>query len=118
MPQVRKLTDEEVYALQNKGEGQRKLVEEQYDGILNDYTDGDYGEATLDVGENRLTVRNRRTSGDMLRFRVLQLGNGQRERDGNGRVPAAITEPASVVVAPATPVAPAKRKGGRPRKNP
>ena len=59
MPQVRKLAPEEVQTLQNKGKGQRKLVEEQYDTILSDYAIGEYGEAMLDEEDNRLTVRNR-----------------------------------------------------------
>jgi hypothetical protein len=86
MPSVRKLNPDEVWALENKGKGQRKLVEEQYDGILSEYAIGDYGEAMLEPGENRLTVRNRlkaaarrrnvaidfrRTKDDLLRFRIL-----------------------------------------------
>jgi hypothetical protein len=86
MPSVRKLTAEEVQALQNKGKGQRKLVEEQYDAILGEYSAGDYGEAVLEPDENRLTVRNRlkaaarrrglsidfrRTRDDLLRFQVV-----------------------------------------------
>ena len=90
MPQVRKLAPEEVQELQNKGKGQRKLVEEQYDAILNDYDVGDYGEATLEPEENRLTVRNRlraaatrreigidfrRTQGDSIRFQIIEHSN-------------------------------------------
>ena len=85
MPTMRKLTPEEVQALQDKGKGPRKLVEEQYDAILSDYDVGDYGEAELEPEENRLTVRNRlraaaqrrglaiefkRTSGDFVRFHI------------------------------------------------
>ena len=85
MPSVRKLSQEEVWTLENKGKGQRKLIEEQYDSILNDYQEGDYGEAELETDENRLTVRNRlraaalrrnlsldfrRTKGNVLRFKV------------------------------------------------
>jgi hypothetical protein len=88
MPQVRKLDPEEVKAYQDKGKGQRKLVEEQYDAIFADYEVGEYGEAVLDEGENRLTVRNRmkaaasrrgiginfrRTQGDLLRFQMVEL---------------------------------------------
>ena len=115
MPQVRKLAAEEVKELQNKGKGQRKLVEEQYDGILSEYTVGDYGEATLEPGENRLTVRNRlraaakrrdlgmefkRTSTDLIRFHVVE--------PSNGAPIAAVSEP---VVSPAP-----KKRGGRPKK--
>ena len=118
MPQVRKLAPEEVQTLQNKGKGQRKLIEEQYDAILSDYAVGEYGEAILDPEENRLTVRNRmkaaagrrnigiefrRTSGDMIRFKIIESSSS----------PA----PTPVVVS-SEPPAPAKRKGGRPKKNP
>jgi hypothetical protein len=119
MPQVRKLAPDEVQAMYNKGKGPRKLVEEQYDTILSDYTVGDYGEATLDPGENRLTVRNRikaaarrrnievdfrRTTGDLLRFQIVEQSN-------NGA-----PKPSRKAAPPEPPPAPAKRKGGRPRK--
>jgi hypothetical protein len=86
MPNFRKLDPEEVQGIENKGKGSRKLIEEQYDAILSDYSIGDYGEATLDPDENRLTVRNRmkaaarrrnlainfrRTKEDILRFQVV-----------------------------------------------
>lgn len=85
MPNVRKLSPEEVRTLENRGKGQRKLIEEEYDSFLADYDAGDYGEADLDPNENRLTVRNRlkaaatrrglaldfkRTTGNLLRFKV------------------------------------------------
>ena len=119
MPQVRKLAPEEVQAFQNKGKGQRKLVEEQYDAILSDYDVGDYGEASLEPDENRLTVRNRlkaaanrrsiginfrRTSGDLLRFKIVEQSNGSS---------APVAPP---VVASEPPEVP-KRKGGRPKKS-
>jgi hypothetical protein len=121
MPQVRKLTADEVQALQNKGKGQRKLIEEQYDAILREYEVGEYGEATLDEEDNRLTVRNRlkaaagrrnigvefrRTTGDLLRFQIVEHRNNGNAAPKRSR-PAAIPEP---------PPAPAKRKGGRPKK--
>ena len=61
MPIVRKMTEQEVQQLNNKseGKGQRKLVEEEYDAILSEYDEGDYGEVTLDPTDVRLTVRNR-----------------------------------------------------------
>ena len=126
MPQVRKLAPEEVKTLENKGKGQRKLVEEEYDGILSEYGAGDYGEATLAPGENRLTVRNRlkaaakrhgveidfrRTSGDLLRFKIAEGSNGNSSA-------AAIAEPSVLEPEPEPVAAPAKRKGGRPKKNP
>lgn len=113
MPQMRKLAIEEVQALENKGKGQRKLVEEQFDAILGEYTIGEYGEATLDPGENRLTVRNRlraaagrrhfgihfkRTSGDLVRFQIVDHA-----------APASEPAPASGATAP-------KKRGGRPKK--
>lgn len=124
MPTVRKLTDQEVNQLNNKGKGTRKLVEEEYDAILSEYDVGDYGEAVLVPGENRLTVRNRlkaaakrrelgidfrRTNSDMIRFKIV----------ANGKV-TAIAEPPAAEPEPelAPAPAPAKRKGGRPKKNP
>jgi len=86
MPNFRKLELEEVQQIENKGKGSRKLIEEQYDAILAEYSVGDYGEAILDADENRLTVRNRmkaaarrrnlainfrRTKEDILRFQVV-----------------------------------------------
>jgi hypothetical protein len=91
MPNFRKLDPEEIKTIENKGKGLRKQTEELYDAILADYEAGDYGEAVLDEGENRLTVRNRmkaaatrrgidinfrRTQGDILRFQVIEHSNG------------------------------------------
>jgi hypothetical protein len=120
MPSVRKLAHEEVQALENKGKGTRKRTEEQYDTLLCEYAVGDYGEATLDADEKRLTVRNRlkaaatrralgiafrRTpnNSDTLRFQIVAASTG------NGSA-------APVVVHEAPPELPAKRKGGRPKK--
>jgi hypothetical protein len=117
MPQMRKLAAEEVQALENKGKGQRKLVEEQYDAILSEYAVGDYGEAILEPGENRLTVRNRlraaasrrnlgiefkRTSLDLIRFRI------------NGAPDVAARELAAREVGGA--IEAPKKRGGRPKK--
>jgi hypothetical protein len=86
MPSVRKLAPDEVLVKKQSGTGQRKLVEEQYDAILSEYTIGDYGEAEPEQDENRLTIRNRlkaaarrrglalefrRTRGPVIRFRVI-----------------------------------------------
>ncbi|MEO7910383.1 MAG: hypothetical protein ABIV47_12110 [Roseiflexaceae bacterium] len=124
MPQVRKLDPEEVKAYQDKGKGTRKITEELYDSILADYGVGEYGEATLDEGENRLTVRNRmkaaatrrgigvefrRTSGNLIRFQIIEHGRG----NGKAVIP---VEPPPVVSS--EPPAKPKNKGGRPRKNP
>ena len=127
MPQVRKLAPEEVQTIQDKGKGTRKLVEEQYDAILGDYAVGEYGEATLEPDENRLTVRNRmkaaagrrsiginfrRTTGDFIRFQIVDLSDVKVVTRAKPvkRVPEPEPEP--------EPVAPPKRKGGRPKKNP
>jgi len=121
MPQVRKLAPEEVKTLENKGKGQRKLTEEEYNAFLSDYEVGDYGEATLDEGENRLTVRNRlkaaagrrnigiefrRTQGNIVRFKIVGHDNGN------------VAPVAPPPVISSEPPTPPKRKGGRPRKNP
>lgn len=134
MPMVRKLSDEEVRDIENKGKGQRKLVEEEYDRFLAEYDVGDYGEAVLESDENRLTVRNRfkaaarrrgvalefrRTSDNLLRFKVVS-GDGSDEgqpteasrANGNVRAQATVVE-----TPPPAPEAPPKKKGGRPRKN-
>jgi hypothetical protein len=107
MPNFRKLEPEEVQTIENKGKGLRKLIEEEYDAILGEYAIGDYGEATLEFDENRLTVRNRmkaaarrrnvainfrRTKEDILRFQIV-----------------AAEEPAP----PPPPPAPAAKKPGR-----
>jgi hypothetical protein len=114
MPVVRKLAPEEVKTIERRPVGQRKLTEQQYDAFLAEYDVGDYGEAELEPGENRLTVRNRfkaaatrrgvaldfkRTTGNMLRFKVVPAdhapaaGNGRAlaasaPRKGRGRKPA------------------------------
>lgn len=102
MPSVRKLSQDEVRSLENRGKGQRKLIEELYDGILNEYGEGDYGEADLEEMENRLTVRNRlkaaasrrslsldfkRTKGNLLRFKVLPA-NSQGSAASASKAPA------------------------------
>ena len=121
MPNFRKLDPEEVKAQVDRGKGQRKRIEELYDSILADYEVGDYGEAVLDEGENRLTVRNRmkaaatrrgidinfrRTQGDILRFQVIEHSNG---------ASAAVVEEPPPVVSSEPPAKP-KGKGGRPKK--
>ena len=120
MPTVRKLAPEEVQTIENKGKGLRKITEEQYDRFLAGYEVGDYGEAIIDAGEKRLTVRNRfkaaasrrgvglqflRTTGDVMRFKVIA-------GDSNGAIEVE-PEPAP---APVASDAPPKRKGGRPKK--
>lgn len=125
MPSFRKLEPEEIQTIENKGKGTRKLTEELYDSILAGYEVGDYGEGVLDGGENRLTVRNRmkaaatrrgvgidfrRTTGDLIRFKITE------GTKGNGTIAAAApVEPPPVISS--EPPAPAKRKGGRPKKS-
>ena len=124
MPNFRKLEPDEVQTIENKGKGLRKQTEEQYDSILADYDVGEYGEGTLDDGENRLTVRNRlkaaatrrgvginfrRTQGDIIRFQIIEVSNG------NGSSADAAVEPPPVVSS--EPPAPVKKKGGRPKKS-
>jgi len=141
MPQVRKLDPSEVQTIENKGIGLRKQTEKLYDSILADYEVGDYGEAVLDEGENRLTVRNRmkaaatrrglginfrRTSGDLIRFQIVEQGNGTENNNGssgNGisgesASTALIEEGSAAPISSEAPPAPAKRKGGRPKKTP
>jgi hypothetical protein len=127
MPQLRKLTPSEVQTLEYKPTGQRKLIEEQYDAILSNYAAGEYGEAALDTDEKRLTVRNRlraaavrrgleidfrRTSGDFIRFQVV-------EHSGADTVPATVPEAAAMkVVAALAPDLSSKvaKPRGRPKK--
>jgi hypothetical protein len=116
MPTVRKLEPDEVRAIESRGKGTRKLIEEQYDEFLRDYLPGDYGEVDLEEGDNRLTVRNRlkaaagrrnmglefrRTRGPLLRFRVLSGAEAQ----------------AGDAAGAETPPRPARARGPR-RKNP
>jgi hypothetical protein len=124
MPAVRKLTSEEVQTIENKGKGLRKIAEEEYDRFLADYEVGDYGEAELEGDEKRLTVRNRlkaaagrrnvgidfkRTQGNIIRFKVIEPGIISKVKSAIAKVPELISsEP---------PPAPAKKKGGRPKKN-
>lgn len=107
MPTVRKLAPEEVRTLENKGKGQRKLVEEEYDAYLSEYGVGDYAVAELEEEENRLTVRNRfkaaaarrglalhfhRTTGNLLRFQIVAdngTGGTSEDEDSEGSEPVA-----------------------------
>jgi hypothetical protein len=129
MPTVRKLMPEEVETIQNKGKGQRKLTEEQYDRFLAEYDVGDYGEAVLDEDEKRLTVRSRfkaaasrrglglqfnRTIGNLMRFKVVS-GDSHVSEQPTVQVTAPEPEPEPAPVASDTPPA-TKRRGGRPKK--
>lgn len=102
MPTIRKLQESEVQGLTNKGETARAQVAREYDGYLADFSPNDYGEATVDEGESKLTVRNRlraaagrrglkmtflRTSGPMVRFKV--------EEDDGAQTMGDLAEPAA-----------------------
>jgi hypothetical protein len=132
MPQLRKLSEDEVRKIENKGKGQRKLVEEEYDRYLSDYEVGEYGEAELGTDENRLTVRNRfkaaaerrgislefpRTTGNTIRFKVISRAGTDAQAhlgDGAGAATTTSETPVSSDEIPA----PVRKKGGRPRKQP
>lgn len=120
MPKVRKLSVDEVRTIEHKNKGQRKVVEELYDTFLDGYNVGDYGEAELESGEKRITVRNRlkaaaarrqvnlefrRTKGDTLRFRVIELSDIDNSDDEDEEV-------ARVAAATLPPITP-KRRGRR-----
>src|SRR3954471_11264015 len=62
MPIVRKLTAEEVAALEvkrNKGGEARSAIAAQYDQFLIEFQPNELGEVTLDEGERKLNIRNR-----------------------------------------------------------
>jgi hypothetical protein len=126
MPQIRKLTPEEVQTLEYKPAGQRKLVEEQYDVILSEYAAGEYGEAALDPDEKRLTVRNRlraaalrrgldidfrRTNGNFIRFQVTDAEAGT-------SAPAAAPEAMATEVVATAVVSDLPPKAAKPRGRP
>ena len=125
MPSVRKLTPEETQQLEDNGKGTRKLTEERYDRAIANFGVGDYGELIPDVGENRLTSRNRlkaaaarrglsltfiRTTGEAMRFKVDENTDNGAAKPVR-RVPEPQPEPEPAPVAP-----PAKKRGGRPKK--
>jgi hypothetical protein len=93
MPTVKKMRAEEVEAFDSRPLSRRALIAAQYDGHLAnaELQPGDYGEATLDEEENKITVRNRlqaaadrrgwmlhfmRTKGQFVRFYVEGGKNG------------------------------------------
>jgi hypothetical protein len=107
MPTIRKLSLDEVRDIQKRTKGTRKLIEEEYDALLEGYSIGDYGEVELLDGENRLTVRNRlkaaagrkgialdfrRTKGNYMRFRVVEPSkNGSEPVKASTRGKSAVT---------------------------
>ena len=131
MPNVRKLSHEEVRTIERKTLGQRRAVEVEYDAFLRDFGPGDYGEAVLEPNEKRLTVRNRLKAAAARHVPPLQLFF-PRTRDSeivrfkvaavDGAAPAAeaAPEPTPEPVLEVRPVStdepPAPAKRGRPRK--
>ena len=97
MPVVRKLTPEEIQVLTEKPLGPRKLVEEEYDRYLADFSEGDWGEVQLVEGEIRLTIRSRLTAAaerrgltldfkrsrdEVIRFQVVPPAEEPQEEEG------------------------------------
>jgi hypothetical protein len=130
MPIVRKLTIDEVKALENPNKGQRKQIEAEYDSILNEYAIGDYGIAELGQEEKRLTIRNRlkaaaerrdltlefrRTKGPQLRFRVLEAST-KASSSSEGTV-TAVAVPAPVASVDMVEAATTAAKPGRKPRN-
>ncbi len=121
MPNFRKLTDEEVRAIQNKGKGIRKQIAEEYDALLSDFSAGDMGDVELGEDEVRTTVMSRikaaakrktllakfiRTSGDGLRFRVEDSPPASPKRRGRPRKEQPVSTPSKP-----------KKQRGRPKKD-
>src|ERR1700709_1484550 len=89
MPNIRKLTAEEVAELHrktSKGNNARNEIAQQYDQFLIEFGPNEHGEVALDEGENKLNIRNRlrsaaarrglklefiRTNGIVVRFKVV-----------------------------------------------
>jgi hypothetical protein len=132
MPSFRKLEPQEVRSIENKGKGVRKLIEEEYDRFLADFTVGDYGEAIPNADDNRLTVRNRlkaaaKRKGIELEFARIRGGNIRFKVVERAAPQAAVRKPAGKSVRrekmadETPPVVPslnatAKGKPGRPKK--
>lgn len=90
MAEFRKLPDEEIEKLRERrrsrtGPSKRQLIRDQYLGYVEPLKPGDWGELTLEEGENRNTVRARlhraageagvrlefkRSRGDVMHFEV------------------------------------------------
>jgi hypothetical protein len=59
MPHVRKLTTDEIHAVEQEHKSRRLLTTELYDSLLAEFSAGDYGEVAVKASENRTIVRNR-----------------------------------------------------------
>jgi hypothetical protein len=138
MPNVRKLNHEEVRTIERKTLGLRRATEAEYDAFLRDFAPGDYGEATLEPDEKRLTVRSRlkaaagrkeppvqltflrARNSEVVRFKVgtpeAASANGVAAEVEPAAKPAAPRAEASVQ-AVSTDAPPAAPRRGRPPKN-
>jgi hypothetical protein len=116
MPTVTKLAPEAAGA--GEGASERERIAEQYDAMLADFQEGDWGDVVLEAQDKRLTVRSR------LKAAAARRGLGLRfrqRRDDRLRFQlVAVAEPASrpapprpEAEAPAqqTPSAPAQQRG-------
>jgi len=59
-----------------------EIVEELYDAILSNYVVGEYGEATLEPDENRLTAPNRMKAAGRRNL-AIELGEHQATFSGS-----------------------------------
>src|SRR5438093_9080595 len=90
MPTVRKLSAEEIQALESReqAKGKRERTTEQYDRMLSDFSVGDYLEVELDDGDKPnsvryhlrqaaarrgLTLNFAASSGNVLEFRISKM---------------------------------------------
>lgn len=97
MPNVRKLTAEEVELLERKESkgNPRSEIAQQYDQFLIEFGPNEHGEVVLEEGDSRLNTRNRlkgaaerrglklefiRSNGLIVRFKVLPV-NGDEATD-------------------------------------
>lgn len=138
MPQIRKLAPEEVQVLGSHGKSERAQVAEQYDALLSGFELGDWGEAAIAIGENRLTVRNRltaaasrraleidfkRTGPELLRFTLIVPGAKPARAPARTAAPEVVPaptpkrgrRPAPAEVVPTQEPAAPKRRGRRPK---
>ena len=130
MPQVRKLAEDEVRAMERKQLGQRKVTEVEYGRLLAEFGPGDYGDMQLTEDEKRLTVRNRLKAaaarheppltlvfrhgrGDTLRFTVADASATTVTSSASPLPPAPPAPPATAEPEPAETL---KRRGRPPGK--
>jgi hypothetical protein len=138
MPNIRKLNHEEVRTIERKTLGLRRATAAEYDAFLRDFAPGEYGEATLEPDEKRLTVRSRlkaaagrkdppvqltflRTrNSDAVRFKVVTPEDASANSAATKAKPAAkpAAPPAEASIqAVSTDAPPAAPRRGRPPKN-